>query len=302
MNRRILYRSIKVILLLNLSLGVTACFTPPEELEKEKLEKFNQRYVPEYQIIDRVLYVDWKPNSTINGQPLKLRVPMNYLKRGIDQNGRLGMILNDIGPFGFYQPKDSNKKPEINGFEFEITESGQPVILNKDGSPSNKEDIYDFTLLKREFNGRPEVHRLTNDRGGRKENIFRAKDINGLENYKRLSCYDTEEFKENIRVKGRGHELEQVVLDRLANKAADDLSPKNCLSNELDQFWISPPEVPDEESVGIFCGTTANCVIGFTYKSRRIAIITHKNRLSVIPKWQAYRQQVIQTIQQFETQ
>lgn len=143
---------------------------------------------------------------------------------------------------------------------------------------------------------------MTNDRGGKAENIFRAKDINGLQNYKELSCYDIEELKEDVRSKRIGYEGARQGLERLANKAPDDPTPKNCLSNERNQFWISPPEVPDSESVGIYCGSLPLCEITFHYKSRRIVIYTRKNRYDVIPKWQTYRNQVIQTIQQFETQ
>jgi len=143
---------------------------------------------------------------------------------------------------------------------------------------------------------------LINDRGEKAEDIFRVKDVNGLQHYKSLSCYDVEELKKDVQLKRMGYKASQVTLDRLANKAADDPTPKNCISNELDQFWISPPEVPDNESVGIYCGTTANCEIKFRYKSRNVSIITHENRFKVIPRWQTYIKQVIQTIQQFETQ
>lgn len=293
-----------IFFLLSTSFALTSCTDfDTDEYENNKVKEFNQTYAPEYKIIDRVLYVDWKPNSTINGQSLKLKVPMNYLKDGINEKGRIGIISDSIyGPFDYTRPKDPNKKPEINGFEFEITESGQPVILNKDGRPLNKEDIFRFTLLKRAYHFRPQVYRLTDDRGEKRENIFRAKDVNGLQNYKDLSCYDVEELKEDLRLKRMGYEGARLGLELLANKAADDLTPKNCLSNERLQFWISPPEVPDDESVGIFCGTTANCEIDFIYNARNISVITHKNRLDVIPKWQKYKNQVIQTIQQFETQ
>ncbi|OTG69172.1 hypothetical protein B9T25_00795 [Acinetobacter sp. ANC 4470] len=126
--------------------------------------------------------------------------------------------------------------------------------------------------------------------------------MNGLQNYKILSCYDVEKLKEDVRLKRIGYEAAQVTLDRLANKAPNDPTPKNCISIERDQFWISPPEVPADEAVKIYCGSLPLCEISFRYKSRGVVIYTRKNRLHVIPKWQAYRQQVIKIIQQFETQ
>ncbi len=306
MNRKSLKQKLKVICILQLSLGLSACFPPDKwehEWEQERLQKFNQRNAPEFQIIDKVLYVDWKADNRTDAQVLKLKVPMNYLQGGVLADGRVGLILDSVsGPFGYSRPKDPKEKPQLGSISFEITESGQPVIRDKDGRPSNKEDIYVFKILKYEIKGRPEAWRLTGDRGEKRENIFRVKDVNGLQNYKDLSCRDVEQLKENVRLKGMGYQATQVTLDRLANKAPDDPTPKNCLSDEYLQFWISPFDVPEEDSVGIYCGTTANCVIKFRYKSRYVSIITRKNKIHVIPKWQAYRQQVIKTIQQFETQ
>ena len=185
---------------------------------------------------------------------------------------------------------------------FEITESGQPVIQDKDGRPSNKEDIYGFSISL--YSGkRVPVTKLGNT-GSTLEslNLFRAKDVYGLQNYKDLSCHDIEELKERVRLKGIGYETAQLTLDRLANKAPDDPTPKNCISIERNQIWISPPEVPDDEAVRIYCGSLPLCEIDFRYKSRGVVIYTRKNRLHVLPKWQVYRQQVIKTIQQFETQ
>lgn len=303
MNRRVLYRNIKVILLLNLSFGLYSCIDY-DELEQQDLQKFNQRYAPEYKIIDRILYVDvdWKMVPNIYSEPLKLKIPMSYLDGGIDEKGRVGNILDSYyGPFDYDRPKDPNEKRQILSIDFAITASGQPVPVNSRGDALTQEDNYVFSISTYTTIGRPQASRLTNQRGEKAENIFRAKDINGLQNYKDLSCYDIEELKAHAGSKRIGYEGARFGLEQLANKAADDLTPKNCLSNELLQFWISPPDVPDDESVGIYCGSTANCVISFRYKTHGISIITRKNRFHVIPKWQEYRQQVIKTIQQFET-
>ncbi|OEC89658.1 hypothetical protein [Acinetobacter sp. YK3] len=306
MNKPLLKQKLKVICILQLSLGLAACFPPEkweQEWEQERLQKFNQSYAPEFQIIHKELYIDWKADNRTDAQVLKLKVPMNYLQGGVLADGRVGLILDSVsGPFGYSRPKDPKEKPQLGSISFEITESGQPVIRDKDGRLSNKEDIYVFKILKYEIKGRPNVWKLTGDRGEKLENIFRVKDVNGLQNYEDLSCRDVEQLKENVRLKGMGYEASQMMLDKLANKAQDDPTPKNCVSNERLQFWISPSEVPEEESVGIYCGTTANCEIDFRYKSRYVSIITRKNRLHVLPKWQTYRQQVIKTIQQFETQ
>ncbi|PKF31629.1 hypothetical protein [Acinetobacter proteolyticus] len=180
---------------------------------------------------------------------------------------------------------------------FEITESGQPVQLDKDGHPANKEDIYGFLISLYSGKRRP-----VNTLGAAQSDLFRAKDVYGLQNYQDLSCYDVENLKERARLKDMGDEWIQVTLDRLANKASDDPTPKNCVSNEWLQVWISPPEVSEDEAVKIYCGGLPLCVIRFRYKLRAVEIYTRKNRLHVLPKWQAYRQQVIKTIQQFETQ
>lgn len=82
----------KSILFLVLGLGITAC-TPPEERERERLQKFNQRNSPEYQIVNRVLYVDWKSDPKTNTPAIKLKVPMNYLQEGINDDGFVGQIL-----------------------------------------------------------------------------------------------------------------------------------------------------------------------------------------------------------------
>jgi len=303
MNKISLKQKIKVICILQLSLGLAACFPPPEEREKESLEKFNQRNAPEFQIVDRVLYVD-SPGDIENKAPdFKLKVPMNYLQGGINVDGLVGQILSTGGgPFGYSRPKDPKEIPKLGTISFEITESGQPVILNKDGRVANKEDIYGFTISL--YSGKSHPVNRVGSTGSTLDpkNPYRAKDVYGLQNYKQLSCYDVENLKERARLKGVGDEWIQVTLDRLANKAADDPTPKNCISIESDQRWISAPEVPEEEAVSIYCGNLPLCEITFKYKSRGVVISTRKNRLYVLPKWQVYRKQVIKIIQQFETQ
>jgi|GEM_PF-3813174 len=303
MNKISLKQKIKVICILQLSLGLAACFPPPEEREKERLEKFNQRNAPEFQIVDRVLYVD-SPGDVENKAPdFKLKVPMNYLQGGINADGLVGQILSTGGgPFGYSRPKDRKEIPKLGTISFEITESGQPVIRDKDGRPANKEDIYGF-LISLYSGKRVPVTQLGNSRSTLESlNLFRAKDVYGLQNYKQISCHNVEQIKEDIRLKAMGYQAAQVTLDRLANKSPDDPTPKNCISIESDQRWISAPEVPEEEAVSIYCGSLPLCEIKFRYKSRAVEIYTRKNRLFVLPKWQAYRKQVIKTIQQFETQ
>ncbi|OTG91140.1 hypothetical protein [Acinetobacter sp. ANC 3832] len=297
MNQTLLKQNLKVIFLLHLSLGLLACINN-EELEKQDLLEFNQRNAPELKIVDRVLYVDSLGDIENNAPRLKLKVPMNYLQGGINADGLVGQILSTGGgPFGYSRPKDPKEKPQLATISFEITESGQPVTLDKDGRPSNKEDIYGFSISLYSGKRHP-VNKL----GASQSDLFRAKDVYGLQNYKNLSCRDVEKLKENVRLKGMGYKASEVTLDKLANKAPDDPTPKNCLSNERLQIWISPPEVPDDEAVRIYCGSLLLCEIAFRYKSRGVVIYTRKNRLHVLPKWQVYRQQVIKTIQQFETQ
>jgi len=303
MSKPSLKQKLKVICILQLSLGLAACFPPPEEREKERLEKFNQRNGPEFQIVDRVLYVD-SPGDIENKAPdFKLKVPMNYLQGGVLADGRVGLILDSVsGPFGYSRPKDPKEIPKLGTISFEITESSQPVILNEEGHPSNQEDLYGFTISL--YSGkRVPVTKLGNT-GSTLEslNLFRAKDVYGLQNYKKMSCHNVEQIKEDIRLKAMGYQAAQVTLDRLANKSPDDSTPKNCVSNERLQIWISPPEVPEDKAVSIYCGSLPLCEITFRYKSRGVVIYTRKNRLHVLPKWQAYRQQVIKIIQQFETQ
>jgi len=252
--------------------------------------------------VDRVLYVD-SPGDIENKAPdFKLKVPMNYLQGGINADGLVGQILSTGGgPFGYSRPKDPKEIPKLGTISFEITESGQPVILNKDGRPANKEDIYGFLISLYSGKNHP-VNRVGNSRSTLESlNLFRAKDVYGLQNYKQMSCHDVEQIKEDIRLKAMGYQAAQVTLDRLANKSPDDPTPKNCISIESDQRWISAPEVPEEEAVSIYCGNLPLCEIKFRYKSRAVEIYTRKNRLFVLPKWQAYRKQVIKTIQQFET-
>ena len=306
MNRKSLKQKLKVICILQLSLGLSACFPPDKwehEWEQERLQKFNQRNAPEFQIIDKVLYVDSAGDVENKAPRFKLKVPVNYLQGGMDEDGRVGQILSTGGgPFGYSRPKDPKEIPKLGTISFEITESGQPVIPHEDGRPSNQEDIYGFLISLYSGKNHP-VNRVGNSRSTLESlNLFRAKDVYGLQNYKQMSCHDVEQIKEDIRLKAMGYQAAQVTLDRLANKSPDDPTPKNCISIESDQRWISAPEVPEEEAVRIYCGSLPLCEITFEYKSRGVVIYTRKNRLHVLPKWQAYRQQVIKIIQQFETQ
>lgn len=264
MNKKSLKQKLKVICILQLSLELAACFPPEkweQEWEQERLQKFNQRNAPEFQIIDKVLYVDSLGDIENKAPDFKLKVPVNYLQGGMDEDGRVGQILSTGGAFGYSRPKDPKEIPKLGTISFEITESGQPVQLDEDGSPANKEDIYGFLISLYSGKRRP-----VNTLGATQSDLFRAKDVYGLQNYKDLSCYDVENLKERARLKGVGDEWIQVTLDRLANKLPDDPIPKNCVSNEWLQIWISPPEILEDEAVKIYCGGLPLCVIRFRYK------------------------------------
>ncbi|MEF9956230.1 MAG: hypothetical protein RR767_03425, partial [Acinetobacter sp.] len=203
MNQKLFKQKLNVICILQLSLGLAACFPPEkweQEWEQERLQKFNQRNAPEFQILDKVLYVDSPGDIENNAPDLKLKVPVNYLQGGMDEDGRVGQILSTGGgPFGYSRPKDPKEKPQLGTISFEITESGQPVILNEDGRPSNQEDIYGFTISLYSGKSHP-----VNTLGATQSDLFRAKDVYGLQNYKDLSCYDVENLKERARLKGVG--------------------------------------------------------------------------------------------------
>lgn len=107
MSKTSLKQKLKVICTLQLSLGLAACFPPEkweQEWEQERLQKFNQRNAPEFQIIDKVLYVD-SPGDIENKAPdFKLKVPMNYLQGGIGSDGRIGQILSTGGGIWLFSP------------------------------------------------------------------------------------------------------------------------------------------------------------------------------------------------------
>ena len=173
MNRKSLKQKLKVIFILQLSLGLTACFPPEkwkQEWEQERLQKFNQRNAPEFQIIDKVLYVDSAGDIENKAPRLKLKVPMNYLQGGMDEDGRVGQIvLTGGGPFGYSRPKDPKEIPKLGTISFEITESGQPVKLDKDGRPANEEDFYGFTISLYSGKSHP-----VNTLGATQSDLFRA--------------------------------------------------------------------------------------------------------------------------------
>ncbi len=296
-------KSAKSILILLLGMAVTGCI-PSEE---EEVTKFNQTYAPEYNITDKNLYVNWEGDPKTQAVPLKLKIPLPYLRGVMNTDGSIGVLQTALTPMD-HDRKDPRKKKYIDSIAIQITMQGEPVIPDSTHLFSSKAEHqkrmeYDAQIYTFEIGGIPRMHLPVNDKqyyGGEIKDIFRAKDVNGLENYQPLSCYDVKELKEDVRLKRMGYEGARLSLELLANKEPSDLSPKNCIVNYRTQFWVSPQNTPAHEAVGIKCSTTANCVIIFLYKDYGVGIITHKNYLEVIPKWQVYKQQVTDVIKKLE--
>lgn len=146
----------KLVLLCILLQGLTACDQHIPRDDTAYIARFNKDYAPEYQIIDRVLYVDWKGNETREIKPLKLKIPLVYLEEGINKWGEIGYLHSSLKPMAPYE-NDPGGKKVIYEIRLDLLRNGQPVdqkLFSEIKDKANKENIEKIkTTLKNQILG-----------------------------------------------------------------------------------------------------------------------------------------------------
>lgn len=281
--------------LLLVAVNLSACSNQTQE---EKIAAFNKRYVPEYQLSSTYLRVNWRADKqqSFAIAPLKLNIPIAYLYQ----------VVSDKGEIRTYQLEFKNGR--LSPIWIGLRHSdGQPAIaqdystglFDSEKVKANKikvfKDYYIFQISY--FPPRNQVNKKESYNWEVPiKQLFRNKDIAGLEHYGSLNCYSAEELE---KYKIRDDDYSRMLLNRLNNKDSNDITPKNCELDQRVQFWISPQGIPVEQAVGIQCSNFEKCEIHFNYRGHMINIVTGKSPNEMIPYWKVYQQQVTQVLDSF---
>ena len=335
----------KSILILLMGLGLISCKEPiynTLETDKENITRFNKHFAPEAKMLNNSVYVDWNENKEERLEPLKLKIPLEYLDRVIDKNGRIDGWMR---AFIFEERKQDNKHI-IYQINFKLLRSGQPIDAQYLGKL--EDTMHDevpgkmLSTLKRMISGQQlekkkpcelsdskntrtwckyykNIYEIqfSNGSGGEyalKMNdtgryyrsgtgeLVKVKNENGLDLYQTYHCHDPIQLKQTIKEKNMGYGSAQAILDALQNKPVEDKSPKDCLSDSRHEFWISPEKTPAKDAVGIRCWQLGGCSINFLYKNRHVEVFPLLGIEETVAQWKDYRNKAIQLLQQFENQ
>lgn len=153
----------KSILILLMGMGLISCRESNDntlETDRENIRQFNGSYAPEGKIINNLLYVDWKENKEERLEPLKLKIPLEYLDRVIDKNGRINQ-WRDAFLFKARDSKNKNNEYMIYQINFKLLRNGQPIDAKyfgklEDDLDRESESKYSFiSTTKKILTGQP---------------------------------------------------------------------------------------------------------------------------------------------------
>ena len=153
--------------------------------------------------------------------------------------------------------------PKVEKIKMKYSEEGYSVTINRSSSyfPHVSENGDDRKVLDTE-----------NYSIRKNPNIVRVADLNGLERYVPLECYDMEKLS-NDPDKQRHYDL-------LAAKAFDDHSPENCIAGrEYQYLYPAAATVEFHNKLRIDC--TGYCTADLNLAGRKVnMVIANKNRYS----------------------
>lgn len=263
------YKSSLIFLIMILT--ITSCAPQTDE---ERIAAINKRIAPEGYLTRTHLHVNWPAEyvgDRLVAKPLKLKIPLEYFSAqanyGEERPKNFEIFENLSGwPLFIQNYKIINIAIVLDGNKPHI-----PVLVSKVKVGESKEvsdkrnaiirnsiisQMYNMTYIHRHYYYR-------NDKSVASQLYATAtfKSIDsGYERYIRTNCIDTDNTFTP--------EVHQSQLDALTTKAKDDPSPASCYEDRSIQFFVTPPEVPLEESSYIVCSDSL-CSADFSVGGRR---------------------------------
>lgn len=273
--RNILYLKQASYLCLSIMIISIAACTPTTP--EEDNANFNQRFGPEYTFNRTHLMVNWQGNAKHRVEPLKLNIPLAYLYE--------------------LKPMKNNK---IDTIYLKLRRSnGQPVPYvspDKTDDPEitrKQNDIFADEYVAKIFrDAKGDVLNRERDCCGEGEELFRGKDISGLEHYVKMTCYDLQALQKKA-LDPNYQESSKWTLKDLANKPSYDITPANCLAVRDSMFWRSPVDTPPAMAVKIdSSGGFAGDQISFLYKNHLVIAYPRDSGEKMAQNWKFYHQQI----------
>lgn len=127
---------------------------------------------------------------------------------------------------------------------------------------------------------------------GEGEELFRGKDISGLEQYAKMQCYDVQALQKKALDPNYQESIKWTLKD-LANKPSYDITPAHCLAVRDSMFWRSPVNTPQAMAVKIDSSLGfAGYQMKFLYKNHLIIAYPRENPEKMAQNWKFYHQQI----------
>ena len=272
--------------------NLTAC-TPPTE--QERIDAVNQKIAPEGYLTKTHLYINWSAYTVgdevkdiAEVQPETFKRPSEYYERVLLEPLKLKIPIEYILPYHVYGSLPKNKIDRFSMGAFLIVDykildvslsmdkhakTAKPIFYNY-GDPADpvkiklSEQIHGIGISNFQFRRnltRDFLNERTNLESSNYGRYIREADVDGLERYVELECYNIIE-----NVVDRPH-----YLGILSMKASDDKSPENCISKRERQVLLPPPEITNfENSIVITC--SAGCSAHYNFHGRDVSLIIFK--------------------------
>lgn len=286
-------KKISYLLLPLVVFGVTACTPPTQE---EDIALFNKRFGPEYTFNRTHLLVNWQGDAKHGVQPLKLNIPVTYLRGEQGPNGEITAgITFALKPM---------KNGKIDTIYLKLRRSnGQPVPYvspNKTDDPvitKMQKEIYSDKYVVQIFrDGKGDVLNRERDCCGEDEELFRGKDISGLEQYAKMTCYDVQALQKKA-LDPHYQESSKWTLKDLANKPSYDITPAHCLAVRNAMFWRSPVNTPQVMAVKIDSSLGfAGYQMKILYRNHLVIAYPRDGAEETAKNWKFYHQQITQVL------
>lgn len=268
---------------------LTACSNPFSV--EAGIASFNKRYAPEYYLTKTHLQINWPDNPQQDIAPLKLKIPVAYLSGAMDEKNDFKTVIWALKPM-------ENRK--IDTIYLKLRRSdGKPVPYvypKKTDDPEitrKQKEIYADEYVVQIFrDSKGDVLNRERDCCGEGEELFRGKDISGLEQYVKMTCYDLQALQKKA-LDPNYQESSKWTLKDLANKPSYDITPAHCLAVRDSIFWRSPVNAPPAMAVKIdSSGGFAGDQISFLYKDHLVIAYPRDSAEKMAQNWKFYHQQI----------
>ncbi|MFC2997327.1 hypothetical protein ACFODO_19150 [Acinetobacter sichuanensis] len=250
------------------------------------IPRFNEIWSPEFILSKQDLSLSWKGDKQHSIEDLKLKIPLRYLNRALDRNNELEPFSNFLHPhYGhlgtFYQAG------RIDDVWLELRPSTGEHVPYGDFQTGDY-----LVIINKEIQTDDRHFRATSWMKNPEDIIYRGKDVEGLESYVYMRCYDIEEIQQKAK---EGNPTNKNLLKRFEKKHSGDFTPQDCLESFNTDFWVTPENTPLDQKFKIeYRDPMVGYEFKFLYKNRLVTFLPRwGGATKAIKEWTMYRQQII---------